>query len=235
VGIDKAATTGNMMAALDGDMTKMLFVSPGQTEALSKIEGLSSYARRLISDSVAQGRVVAIPAQAVELQDRARLGWWEIDPGSGRTVGVMDDGLHQAIVNYAINLEEIGLSDKMGLMLGALVGSTSTQILLANGILEYGGVTDEMIASMEKTVIALKCMSCPQLEAKKHLKPQVGDSCYYKSYGVGGAIAPTSFCQAYFDGFSCSASMIIQGLKTGSSKPKVTAGIITDKKLICEF
>jgi hypothetical protein len=58
-------------------------------------------ARELIEEAVASGDVVVVPAQPVLVGDTERLGWWRIDPTTGVTTDVMDDGSGAAVVEYA--------------------------------------------------------------------------------------------------------------------------------------
>jgi hypothetical protein len=46
-----------------------------------------------VEKDLADGYVVVLPAKPVE----QRLGWWRVDPHSGSTVGVMDEGFHQEV------------------------------------------------------------------------------------------------------------------------------------------
>ena len=50
-------------------------------------------ASSLIKDAVASGDVVVVPAQPVMVGDRERVGWWKVDPLTGVTTDVMDDGI----------------------------------------------------------------------------------------------------------------------------------------------
>lgn len=230
-----SANTGHLMAEVPGGTDGLLAFDAGRKDRLGELPGLPPYARRLIEGSLARGRMVAIPSQPVQLAGRARYGWWEIDPASGRTIGVMDDGLHQAMVDHSITSDRIGLNDHTALTLGMIVGAVATHFRLAAGILEYGEVTEQLIQEIEQTIKDLKCFSCPQAEVKLHLKPQLGDSCWYKSYGVGYTHSGLKFCQSYTDGMSCSAAMILSGLRGGSTRPGFTAPVLLDKKLICEL
>jgi len=49
-----------------------------------------------VGQALAQGELVVIPNQPVELGGRPRIGWWSIDPRTGRTITVLDDGFHPA-------------------------------------------------------------------------------------------------------------------------------------------
>lgn len=55
-------------------------------------------AARLAANLEAGYAVVAL-RQPVEFDGQARTGWWRIDPATGETIGVMDNGYHQALTD----------------------------------------------------------------------------------------------------------------------------------------
>lgn len=235
LGVRQTANTADMIAGVEGGQGAMLVFGKGQEGRLDRIEGLSPYARRLIEKSLAKGREVIIPPKPVQLAGRARLGWWEREPGTGRVIGVMDDGLHQATASYSINTTEIGLNDEMGFVIGMIIGATGTQFLIAAKILEYGEVTDQLIAEVEARVEALKCMSCPKAEASASAGASFGDSCFSvrKKIEAGVSVSAGSFCEQYVAGMACASSMILQGLKGGSGGPSASASAGVEAKAGC--
>jgi hypothetical protein len=64
--------------------------------ALANIPLSRDVRQRVVDDLVAHN-LVLIPKQAID----GRIGWWRIDPRSGRTIGVMDNGLCSDDVEYA--------------------------------------------------------------------------------------------------------------------------------------
>ena len=59
-------------------------------EAWRKVEAPPDVRKR-VDENLAAGHVVVLPGRAVE----KRLGWWRVDPRTGTTVGVMDEGFRQ--------------------------------------------------------------------------------------------------------------------------------------------
>jgi hypothetical protein len=57
-------------------------------------------AKGLIADALDQGDVVLVPAQPVMLGGTEHIGWWRVDPATGATTDVMDDGAGAAGIEY---------------------------------------------------------------------------------------------------------------------------------------
>jgi len=229
LGVQQIANTADLMAGVEGGQGAMLLFAAAQPNRLDRIAGLSPYARRLIEQSLREGLEVIIPPKPVQLAGRDRLGWWQRHPATGRVVGVMDDGLHQAMTSYSLNTTRIGLDDDMGFVIGMIIGATGTEFLVAAKMLEYGEVTAQLIADVEARVEALKCLSCPKAEASASAGASFGDSCYKveKKVEAGASVSVGSFCEKYVAGMACASSMILSGLKGGSGGPSgaVEAGV----------
>lgn len=56
--------------------------------------GLAADAREWIAQSISRGELLVVPAKPLDLGGHKRLGWWSVDPRSGRVLAVLDDGLH---------------------------------------------------------------------------------------------------------------------------------------------
>jgi hypothetical protein len=58
--------------------------------------------RARIEEALAAGYVVFAPAKPVDVAASPRYAWWQVDPHSGATTAVTDEGLHQATVEMAL-------------------------------------------------------------------------------------------------------------------------------------
>ena len=58
--------------------------------------------RARIDEAVAQGHVVVAPQRPVIIGGVSHFAWWQIEPRSGATIAVTDEGLHQATVDAVV-------------------------------------------------------------------------------------------------------------------------------------
>jgi len=96
-------------------------------------------ATSLIKDAVASGDVVVVPAAPVMVGDRERVGWWKVDPRTGVTTDVMDDGAGQSVGEYALIVDE-----DLGAILceGAMARQVALAIIATAAGLGAYGLTD---------------------------------------------------------------------------------------------
>ncbi|MEI6669003.1 MAG: hypothetical protein WCP29_12665 [Acidobacteriota bacterium] len=209
-------TTASLMREASATRIELLAVTPSTASELDRARGMPAGARRFVEAALKDGRNVVMPISAVRLAGRDRWGWWTFDPGSGAVTGVMESGQHQATVEYAVNLDEIGLNEDTGFALGCIVGGTTTQIFLVAKLLEYGEVTPELIEDVKKYVEGGSCNSAcpPKIEGGAFNEANVAGDCFKKALGkeIGGRIV-VKFCDRYNDGFKCAGGFILAGLK----------------------
>jgi hypothetical protein len=63
--------------------------------------GVSADTRARIRADLLGGQWVVVPRRGIRLGQEPRVAWWRIDPKSGVSTAVTDDGLHQVNVEYA--------------------------------------------------------------------------------------------------------------------------------------
>jgi hypothetical protein len=64
------------------------------TSEASDLDGLdvSDVARARIAEALAAGYVVIVPERAVDLDGTDQVGWWQVDPSTGKTFDLMENG-----------------------------------------------------------------------------------------------------------------------------------------------
>ena len=93
---------------------------------LSQLGGLniSDEAKARISQATTKGKIVLTPDQAVLVNGTETIGWLEIDQTTGHTIAVMEDGGHQALVDYTLLTTKQRFVDgnALGIFVGTLQG-----------------------------------------------------------------------------------------------------------------
>jgi transglutaminase-like putative cysteine protease len=92
-------------------------------------------ARARLARSMAAGWIAIVPERAVRLGDRERVGWWLIDPTSGRARDEMDDGRGAAATDEVsvvtkISMRNLAAKRRFGLCLAGVTVAVASGILL---------------------------------------------------------------------------------------------------------
>jgi hypothetical protein len=69
-------------------MTVLTPKNPVETDGLE----LSPAVRARIRAELTAGRIVVVPRRAVEVDGRPAVAWWRVDPLTGRTLGIAENG-----------------------------------------------------------------------------------------------------------------------------------------------
>jgi uncharacterized membrane protein len=64
----------------------------------------SAEAKARITLALTQGKSIVVPTQSVLLGGVRTVAWFEVDPTTGESIGVTEDGGHQGIIEYAATL-----------------------------------------------------------------------------------------------------------------------------------
>ncbi|MGB5174292.1 MAG: transglutaminase domain-containing protein [Thermoanaerobaculia bacterium] len=218
----------------------LVTVTAADTSALSDIVDLSKRADLLIREALAEGLEIILPSVPLTIEGRKIWGWWQRNPETGVTVGALDSGQHQAVVEYSISLKEIGLNEDTAFALGLIKGAEETLWLLAEKILRYGEITAELLKEVEehlkKLATAIACGFCPKLEYNLSAGIKITQGCWEwkKSKDLAKASVGADFCSSFLDGFNCASGMILAGLKGDSAgaSGKIWAG--EDITIVCK-
>jgi hypothetical protein len=204
-----AVTTSALMGRAQAEGVGLVAITPATlSRGLSQVEGLDGEAYALVREAVGSGHAVVMPRRALALAGRPRFGFWELDPETGAAVGVMDEGLHQAMVEYNLELSKVGLDEDTGQGIGMIVGAIVTTGAISGKILEHGEMNQQVVEEVRKLAESVLCYSCPKAEVKLQ-GFSTGNDCYSYSKDLMGASAGVDFCEGYEKGFKCTMLMLL--------------------------
>lgn len=170
---------------------------------------------RKIEELIQSGRILIIPERSIRFDGTPRWGWWDLDPQTGAVVGVLDSGLHQAMIERTI-LDTSGmLHDDMGLVVGAMVGCVDTHWVLMALTLKYGELNKAALQEAKDYMKKIGSYLCPGLE--KTLEVGIGvsaelEDCWKEEIGIGfkgGLKIEQGWCAKFTKGFQCASTTIL--------------------------
>jgi len=172
---------------------------------------------RRISSALDDGRIVMVPERGVAWEGRVRWGWWDIDPRTRETIGVLDTGLHQAMLDMTILETEGPLNSKMGAALGAMVGAIDTYWLLSGMVLKYGELNKAAILEAKAYMKEIQSVMCPGFEKKVSLEASITvidiEDCFKYEIELGkveaGIEIKQGWCEQFAKGFACASTSIL--------------------------
>jgi hypothetical protein len=229
---------GVMESILEGKLLEMLTGKPALTTAALMQEAarlqvpIRSYSRidkdslekaappdpvlRKILPALGSGRIIVMPEKAIDWEGQERWGWWDVDPRTMETIGVMDTGLHQAMVQRTILDSKGPLESRMGLVIGAIVGAVDTQWMLAGMVLKYGELNKAALEEAKAYMKEIDEVMCPGIEEK--IEAGIGvtviemEDCFTIGYDVGveaGVEITQGWCDNFAKGFACASTTIL--------------------------
>lgn len=212
-GSDHAVSTAILMNEAANNSVPVLIIGKKKRGRLASL-GLPAPFAALAQAAIDRGHRVAIPKQAIDFAGRPRWGFWDIDPTSGRTIGVMEGGQHQGMVEMPVTTTQIALNPRMGFVLGLEVGMISSQWTLAALILEYGEITPAVVQELIDILKNVACSSCPAVKEGK-TEPKNLKDCAKEVYEMAKDASEEDekgFCERYQDGFMCGVGLVLLSL-----------------------
>ncbi len=199
-----AVTTANVFQAMSEAGIEPVLFRPADLSRLEQYP-YSEAGKARMSQALLAGRTVLAPAAMVELNGEPVLAWWEIDPITGETISVGENGLHIAAVNYKIVemlVEEIVkqlLDFLIGLLLdfvsGGYIGSYDP-VGLAQMLMPIGQGLNEIFTTLAEFfqsifmahTLAGESVGADWLFMPAHLCPV--DNCGVEQFFLTGHMAP---------------------------------------------
>jgi hypothetical protein len=91
-----------------------VLVTDGNLDVLTSLD-ISDEAKARILTAIQGGSAIIVPTSTVSIGGVETVGWWQVDPITGETVGVMEDGSHASFAENALTwrtLELFSISKK---------------------------------------------------------------------------------------------------------------------------
>ncbi len=211
----QALTTAFIMQEAAKRKISVRFFSENEKADLEKL-GMPEFVSGRALEAMAAGAVLVIPERSIRFAGQDRWGWWQVDPATQEVVGVIDTGLHQAMMQRTVLDTEGMLNSKMGFTIGAITGAVDTQWMLATMTLKYGEINKAALQEIKDYMKQLKGYMCPELEKSASVTiASVGvsiEDCYEKGYSwsyEAGVKVEMGWCQAFAKGFACASTSIL--------------------------
>ncbi|NLD37469.1 MAG: hypothetical protein GX654_11425 [Desulfatiglans sp.] len=219
-----ALTTATLMKLASKSGIPSRLYSMHEQEYLDELT-LPENVRTMLNKTLESGHVVMLPSKPVNFEGAPRWGWWQINPLNRHTIGVLDSGLHQAIIERTLIETEGVLSNEMAAVIGAISGAVDTQFTISAMVLRHGELTEEAIEEAKAYMSDIGEALCQEFKAE--FKVGVSktlasasieiEGCfrYEESLEIGvkseGSVTlmDKSWCEAFQRGFTCASMTIL--------------------------
>jgi len=212
----RALTTAYIMQEAAKKNIPVRFFSEQEKDELERL-GMPEPVWSRALKAIATGSVLVVPERSIRFDERDRWGWWQVDPQTQEVIGVLDTGLHQAMIQRTVLDTKGMLNSKMGFAIGAITGAVDTQWMLATMVLKYGELNKAALQEIKTYMKQIKAYMCPEFE--KSASVTVGsvtvidiEDCYKKEFSwkyEGGVKIEMGWCQAFAKGFGCASTSIL--------------------------
>lgn len=211
-------STARLMAEAHRRGIELRVITHGNQSEVAKLGAPPRFAA-LLTAAVEQGHHVVVPKSAVDLAGRRRWGFWQIAPETGVTVGVMEGGQHQGMVDYTQTVKTVALDEKKAFFIGMHAGMIQSEFMYAALMLKYGEVSPKLIQELKNALETSACSACPQAGIGVELSFKLGEDCYKKAlFGLEKKLE-FGFCDAYNNGFKCAVGMLVASLEGKNQLP----------------
>jgi len=171
------------------------------------------YVAKKVMKALDAQHFVIIPEESIEFNGRQRWGWWDLNPQNREVVGVLDTGLHQAMLERTI-FETMGpMNTDAAVILGVLVGVIDTQWTIASMILKYGELNKAALQEAKEYMKKIGGYLCPDIvDEGDGVSVTVIDieDCYSKEIGFGAGVkVDMGWCAKFTKGFKCASTTLM--------------------------
>ena len=171
------------------------------------------YVAKKVMKALDAQHFVIIPEESIEFNGRQRWGWWDLNPQNREVIGVLDTGLHQAMLEITILETEGPMSTDMALVLGVMMGTVDTYWTLVSMILKYGELNKAALQEAKDFMKKIGGYLCPDIvDEGIGVSVTVIDieDCYTKELGFSAGVkVDMGWCAKFAAGFKCASTVIL--------------------------
>jgi hypothetical protein len=209
------STAGLMLEARRRNIDSVVISSANRAD-IQKLRAPQRFAA-LLAAAVDRGQEAIVPKSAVPLAGKNRWGFWQVDPVTGATVGVMEGGQYQGMVDVTQTTRKVALDPRKAFLLGLNAGMIQSQFGLIALIFKHGEVTPALIQELKDMLKDSACKACPELSAGVEVSIKVGEDCF--KVDLVKKDKAFEFCERYGEGFRCALGMLIASLQGENQLP----------------
>ena len=208
----KPLTTAYLMYKASENNIPIRIYSDLEKDKLKNLKMPPYVAEKVMKVLEAQHFVI-IPEESIEFNGRQRWGWWDLNPRNREVVGVLDTGLHQAMLQRTI-LETAGpMGTDAAVILGVMVGVVDTQWTIASMILKYGELNKAALQEAKDYMKKIGSYLCPDIldEGTGVTVASISiEDCYSKEVGFGAGVkVDMGWCDKFTKGFKCASTTLL--------------------------
>ena len=212
----KTLTTAFLMQEAARNDIPLRLYSYLEKEEVKKL-GMPSHVTKIALSALESGDILILPDSSIEFNGEERWGWWVVNPRTRQVIGVLDTGLHQAMLQRTILETKGPLQTKMGFVIGAMVGAIDTQWVIVSMILKYGELNKEALKEVKSYMKEINAYLCPGFEKKVSATLASAtlidiEDCYKKEFSIGGGGGvkiDMGWCDKFAKGFACASTSIL--------------------------
>ena len=113
-----AIGAGDVLSAAAAQNIPLAVLDAGTASTVDSLS-ISAEGKARISSAIANGDVVVVPTQEVTLNGGQTVAWLEVNPATGETIGVSENGLHNGIIAFGAITVGIGTLITLGFIVAA--------------------------------------------------------------------------------------------------------------------
>jgi uncharacterized membrane protein len=103
-----AVSTSLIFEAAQAENIGIIVLSQANVSLLDSLN-FPQEAKARITDALQSGKLVFVPSREVTINGTTTIGWYELNPVTGETIGVLEDGGHEGIAGFGARFAQVAI------------------------------------------------------------------------------------------------------------------------------